>query len=496
MRRPVILLHLLLLASLFLSACGADGGAAGIQLATTPEPSAAPTLEPQPFPTRPPYAPAELVDYTAQPGDTLPALAAHFNTSVAEIRSANSFIPEQVTTMPPGMPMKIPIYYAPFWGSPFKIIPDSLFIDGPAQAGFDTAAFVAQYPGWLNRYTEYASGDNRSGAQVVDLVALNYSISPRLLLALLEYQSKALTDPQLPVGKSQYHLGVTTGDYQGMFLQLAWAANTLNNGYYAWRNGSLQTFDLANSRTERPDPWQNAASVALQTYFARMMSASDYARAISQDGLAATYAQLFGDPWKNEKPHLPGSLQQPALIFPFQPGKTWAYTGGPHTAWGDGEPLAAIDFAPGAETHGCVVTPEWATAVADGVVARSETGIVVLDLDGDGDERTGWVIFYLHIATDGRVPKGQKLKTGDVVGHPSCEGGRATGTHVHIARKYNGEWILAGGPPAGLAFRFGDWQVEYGSEAYQGFLVHGSARLTACTCADQNSQIQSKGVIP
>jgi LasA protease len=42
-------------------------------------------------------------------GDTLPALAAHFNTSVEKIRAANPEIPPIVTTLPPGMPMKIPI---------------------------------------------------------------------------------------------------------------------------------------------------------------------------------------------------------------------------------------------------------------------------------------------------------------------------------------------------------------------------------------------------
>ena len=55
--------------------------------------------------------------------------------------------------MPPGMPMKIPIYYQPFWGSQYQIIPDSLFINGPAQVGFDTSAFVAAQPGWLKGIT-------------------------------------------------------------------------------------------------------------------------------------------------------------------------------------------------------------------------------------------------------------------------------------------------------------------------------------------------------
>lgn len=50
-------------------------------------------VTPTPLPTRPVYSPGELVDYTAQTGDTLPALAVHFNTTESEIRSANQSFP-------------------------------------------------------------------------------------------------------------------------------------------------------------------------------------------------------------------------------------------------------------------------------------------------------------------------------------------------------------------------------------------------------------------
>jgi len=63
------------------------------------------------------------VDYIAQSGDSLEALAAHFNTTVDQIRTVNPQIPSETTTMPPGMPMKIPIYYLPFWGTTVQILP-------------------------------------------------------------------------------------------------------------------------------------------------------------------------------------------------------------------------------------------------------------------------------------------------------------------------------------------------------------------------------------
>jgi len=447
-----------------------------------------PNVTTTPLPIRPPYSPGELVDYKAQTGDTLPALASHFHTTMDEILGANTFIPKDATTMPPGMPMKIPIYYQPFWGSQYHIIPDSLFINGPAQVGFNTSAFVAAHPGWLKDYTEYAFDGNRTGAEIVDYVALNFSISPRLLLTLLEYQDGALSLPNMPEGIAQYPLGYRDWQHEGMYMQLVWAANLLNNGYYSWRTGELNEFDHLDGTQERPDPWQNAASVALQYYYSQLVDGDQYARAVAYDGFALSYRNLFGDPWQSDTPHIPGSLSQPTFTLPFLPGLTWAYTGGPHTGFGVGDPLAAIDFAPGAMTSGCVSTNEFATAVAPGVVVRSDAAAVVLDLDGDGDERTGWIVFYFHIESKDRVPVGMLMKIGDPIGHPSCEGGRTTGTHVHIARKFNGEWMPA---DSIIPFNLDGWVAHNGAVEYEGTLTKGGRTITACTCADASSQINA-----
>ncbi len=445
-----------------------------------------PTPLPAPTSGRPEYAPGELVDYTAQSGDTLFALAKRFNTTEKEIMAANPIIPFDATIMPQGLPMKIPIYYLALWGPAFQSIPDNAFVNGPSQIGFSTPAFVASAKGWLKDYSVYAGGDMRSGGEMVDYVAQNYSVSPRLLLALLEYQTGALTQPDAPPGK--YALGLHRSFYEGIYLQLVLAANTLNNGYYAWRAGEMTELELLDKTITRPDPWQNAGSVALQYYFSRIYSGDKLYAAIGPDGLASVYRNLFGDPWADSVITLPGSLQQPPLRFPFPPGQVWAYTGGPHTGWGTGEPFAAIDFAPGAESSGCVNVPQdrYAVAMGDGLVVRSDIDGMIIDLDKDGDERTGWVLYYLHLATNGRVPVGREVKAGDPVGYPSCEGGHVTGTHVHIARKYNGEWILADGP---LAFNLQGWVAHDGSQAYLGTLTNGAATIVACVCSDATSQV-------
>src|SRR5262245_32555641 len=194
--------------SLYLSACAPPASNSVLENMITP---LAPTPIPAPTSERPQYGPGELVDYTAQNGDTLPALAARFNTTIQEIMQANPIIPADATTMPVGLPMKIPIYYLPLWGTSYQSIPDYAFVNGPAQIGFSTPAFVAATNGWLKDYRAYAGGRMRSGAEIVDYVAMNYSISPRFLLAALEYQSGALTQPER--SEAKYLLGFRRSFY-------------------------------------------------------------------------------------------------------------------------------------------------------------------------------------------------------------------------------------------------------------------------------------------
>ena len=477
---------ILMLLVILLGGCTPDGLATTVannstQLPGFPTPEALFT----PLPARPPYSPGQLVDYIAQSGDTLPALAARFNTNISEIRKANPIIPQTATSMPPGFPMKIPIYYLPLWGTPYQIIPDSVFVDGPASLDFNMEAFVQSQPGWFKNYREQLGDGPHSGTEIIRLVANNFSVSPRLMLALLEYYAQALSNPTPPT--TPYVLGFQDQFHQGVYLQLVYLANILNNGYYGWRRGSLLEFEHPDGRIERPDPWQNAATVAIQYIFAQQYSSPVFDQMIGPGGLAQTYSKLFGDPWTNVKPPIPGSLLQPALILPFEPGKGWTLTGGPHTGWGKGEPYAAIDFAPNG-VSGCGISDDWVTAMADGVIARSDFGEVLLDLDGDGKEQTGWVIFYLHLGSNDKVAQGVHVKAGDRLGHPSCQGGETTGTHVHIARKYDGEWMLADSP---IPFDMEGWILHDGPEPYLGTMTRYSQIVIASDQSEGKSYIRS-----
>jgi hypothetical protein len=64
----------------------------------------------------------------------------------------------------------------------------------------------------------------------------------------------------------------------------------------------------------------------------------------------------------------------------------------------------------------------------------------------------------------------------DHIGHASCEGGISTGTHLHFARKYNGEWIVADGP---IPFLLSGWTAFAGTKPYEGTLVKGDKTIIA-----------------
>lgn len=439
-----------------------------------------------PFDQRPVYEPGTLVDYVAQSGDSLAHLAWRFGATPREIMFHNPDIPENVTTLPPGFPMKMPIYYKPFWGTSYQMIPDAVFVNGPNAIGFDTQAFLNATPGWFKRYRGSVDGVSMLAGDMIDRLALNYSINPKLLLALLEFQTSALSNPNRDADNEDAFMGFKQS-HPGVSAQMSLVANKLNDCFYRYVNKEIDHISFADGLLENIDPWQNAATVALQLYFAQIYEGEAYKRAIGPDGFVRIFTGMFGSPWTGDLLVFPGSLTQPDMRLPFQKNSIWAYTGGPHTAWGSGKPWAAIDFAPPLPTQGCVKTEQFALAVADGVVARTDVGTVMLDLDGDGDERTGWVVLYLHVAEEGRVKAGAVVKQGDRIGHPSCEGGISTGTHIHLARKYNGQWIPAASEV--LPFNLSGWIPVESHVAYQGLLKKGEFVIRASTLSDSESLI-------
>ncbi len=443
---------------------------------------------PTPNPPRPlPTLRAQATDYVVQWGDTLGVLSARFNVSVQAIMEANGLTNPNALEV--GQTLVIPAARPDATAPDFKILPNSELVASPSNATFDVATFVAQQNGFLSRYSEDVGGTTLSGVQIVGLVARDYSVNPRVLLALLEHRSGWVTRAQVDEAARVYPLGWHNPQRQGLWRQLHWAANELNRGYYLWRVNAVGAFVLADGAVVRANATVNAGTAAVQHFFALVDDLAQWQHDVGAEGFAATYQRLFGYPFDYAlEPLVPPDIVQPTMQLPFEQGVPWYFTGGPHGAWGDGSAWAALDFAPDdlLPDAPCAVSSRWVVAVADGLVVRSAAGVVVLDLDGDGYEQTGWNVLYLHLADEGRIAAGAYVHAGERLGHPSCEGGFANATHVHIARKYNGEWIPADGD---LPWVLDGWVSQGTGQPYDGFLRRGNETKEACECREAKNTL-------
>jgi len=470
---------------------------------------ATPTAEFEPTPTvfipptktlvPTPSVKREPIVYHAQAGDTLAVVATHFGVGKDQIQS-NVDLPE-TSFINPGTLLVIPQVLINTTANN-HLLPDSEFVYSRAvkDSDFpsDVVSFVEQAGGYLSESREYEHTLLMNGGEIIEQIAQNNSINPFLLLALLEYQSHWVFGQPQNLAQEKYPFGHIDYDDDGLVDQLRWAVNQLSIGYYGWREGRQTEIIMKNSQnpasevTARIEPSLNAGTVALQYYFSQIYESDEWIQALDNDtGFITTYEELYGSPENRTQyePLFSHDLIQPQLELPFTPGTVWNYTGGPHGAWEREGSWSAIDFAPSGFKGECSRSFAYVTASAPGLVVRAEGGVVTINLDYINNEHSGWVLLYLHIATDGRVVNaGDEVNTGDKLGYPSCEGGISTGTHVHMARKYNGEWMAADGP---IPFVLSGWTAHNGIAAYKGSLTKsGESAVIASSYSAPGSQIK------
>lgn len=453
-------------------------------------------VPPSPDPPRDPIANTTARDYVVQPGDTLGGIAAANGLTLPELTSINTLDNPNVLSV--GQVLRLPA--APTDETPaVKLMSDVRFVRALSGSQFNVEGYVNRVPGYLSQATDRVDENQANGfrtqtlltgAQVVERVSLEYSVDPRLLLALLEYRSGWLSNPEPDEEALLYPMGQVDENREGLYKQLAWAANRLNAGYYGWRYRDERILAFEDGERLLYHPELNAGTVGIQYFLSLNNTYANWLRQVGEGGFGAFYRAMFDNPFTEDNaPLVPEGLQQPELALPFASDEVWFYTGGPHGGWGSGSAWSAVDFAPPDDITGvssACYTSEFAVrAVAAGDIVRSGGGTVILDLDGDSNEATGWTILYLHVAAQGRVTQGTQVAVGDVIGYASCEGGFSTATHVHIGRRYNGEWIPAychDCPTDDYVnpFVMGGWTViGFNDQEYQGIMIRGGERRQA-----------------
>jgi LysM repeat protein len=432
------------------------------------------------------YDSSRFVQYSAQSGDTLNVVAAHFSVTPDEILSSQP-IPGQ-GLLPNGQVLVIPRLPE---NPPFTqfLLSDIEVVNSPCGREFNIQEFINSTNGRLSTFSQKVDTLVLSGADVIKLASDNTSVNPQVLLAFIEFRSHwVLDNPEAP--DMNYPLGMYVSNNEGLFKEIALAAKLINMGYYGWREGTITELTFSGGGSVRIAPDLNAGTVALQYLFARLFKQSTWENALyGPTGFLATYQSMFEANYictQNVKHIFPDGLQIPILELPFAAGEEWVLTGGLHNDWNTGTPLGALDFAPNTDETSCEVSFTWVQASAAGIVTRSDNGVLQLALVDETGTITGWDLIYIHIAEKDRPNVGTLINTNDRIGHPSCEGGSATGTNVHLARMYHGEWIGAGDP---FPLVLSGWLALPGEKPYKSQLIKNDQVVTSSSYGSSGSTI-------
>src|SRR5690606_2532598 len=240
------------------------------------------------------------LEYVVKSGDTLSTIAAAHGVSLETLLSVNNLADPNILSV--GQVLRLP-EPPDTQSSNFKIIPDGRLVRGPGSLLFDVAEFISEQPGYIRTAVDIVDGDILSATQIVERVALEFSVDARLLLALLEYRAHWLTDTDPseearihPLGAGPNAFGV---ERNGLYRQLTWAADQLNAGYYRWKYGGLTTVEFEDGLRVMFAPGLNAGTIGLQYMLIQFNAEPAWRHDISPDGFYRLYVQYFGDPFIN-----------------------------------------------------------------------------------------------------------------------------------------------------------------------------------------------------
>lgn len=261
--------------------------------------------------------------YHTQAGDTRHAVAIRYGVKPGEITSPDP-IPNAGLLQPDQL-LVIPNVLKDV-GPNGNLFPDSEVVYSPSALDFDIEEYVAAEDGYLSTYREYLSNGWHTGSQVIQRVAIENSINPRLLLSLVEFRSHWVTGTPTNMAEVDYPLGKIKINNKGLYHQLSWAVSQLSIGYYYWRAGLLTEIVLADGHKVRLSPDLNAGTVALQYLLAQIYDSKEWGGTLyGPNSLPVVHEEMFGNVWlraQTVEPLYPTDLAQPPAEAPLpQRGK-------------------------------------------------------------------------------------------------------------------------------------------------------------------------------
>lgn len=294
-------------------------------------------------------------------------------------------------------------------------------------------------------------------AEVISHWAGYSSISPKVLLALMEQQSGALSKPQALAASRPFADLSRETSFAGQVKDVAHQLATM---LYAQSQASGAAEFGAKNNTS-----------PLHSLFAARGNQLSVANGVGD--FAQTYARLFGksfDVNALEKAPALSDAQQAGLArmagpangflqFPFPVGSSW-HVGGAHTNTGSGNyPMSSLDMSQGGG-WGSNQSNVWVTSSAAGTFKRHSSCFAEIV------HSSGWSTTYYHLMniqynTGASISKNVRFANpANTMGQALCNGGHSTGPHQHWSLKQNGAWYHLNG------VYLSGWQITATGSSY------------------------------
>lgn len=274
-------------------------------------------------------------------------------------------------------------------------------------------------------------------AEVISHWAGYSSISPRVLLTLIDLQSQLISTPDLAL-LQQPLAGLSSAN--GFSAQLQDVADQLATRLY--------------QREAAASEFATAPAAALSYLFGADNNKGLEVSQLQSDKLSKftqRYQQLFAESYLPAPANSTAdssmqnitTLAGPAngfLQFPFPLGQSW-HVGGAHTNTGSGNyPMSSLDMSIGGG-WGSNQSNTWVAASAAGSFKRHSSCFAEVVHSG------GWSTTYYHLMniqynTGANVAKNTKIANpANTQPQALCNGGSSTGPHQHWSLKQNGSWV-------------------------------------------------------
>ncbi|MGC8874670.1 MAG: peptidoglycan DD-metalloendopeptidase family protein, partial [Chloroflexia bacterium] len=368
------------------------------------------------------------------------------------LRPDRAFPPRSTPVPPTATPLHFGRLSTPPPTTPSPVLP-ALLDDGrlfyePGWGSLEVRRYLEGRPGTLAGLSLWIGDTEMPMADIISGKCLLYGLNPKVVLALLEFQSGLIDAPEPSPDALAWAMGRRHWEDEGLEPQIDWAVREL---FRATRDFPLaKELVLSDGSTVPIPPGTNLGSYALMRVVALAGGASDIQRLLGPgpSSFTAVYRRLFGEDPRQPLADLPSPAEHPFLAQPYE--GTFEVTSifdhqGPFLSE-DGSLISYL----GEEASGLPYDGHdgWdyaldagvpILAAADGVVAwagNSNDRCATIARGVILDHGNGYQTLYWHLDTV-TVDIGQRVRQGERIGTAGATG-CADGPHLHFGVHFLG----------------------------------------------------------